>query len=120
MRVSFKHVVVVVMQVWGLIFMMASLVIVGGELYQMIEALRTTAKHDWHWEPWGGAIGVGSFGALLWQTGKITAALEIWVPYIIEFIKNMKPGGRRSTDPPGDMELPPPPAKHDHVGEEGP
>ncbi len=121
----FKKVVIVVMQVWGLIFMLASLAIVGGELFQMVRALQSTGKHDFHWDPWLGSIGVGSFGALLWQTGKITTTLEVWAPLIRDFIKSRIPGGRRSSDPPlsdpiiDPMELPPPP-RRDYTGEEGP
>ena len=97
-----------VLRGFGVVFLIAGAVICVGEVSQIIHAVIERTKHELHWEPWLIAMGVASFGGLLWQTGKITETLTEMgkaVPSLIDYVKSRVPGGRRNTDPP-----PPPPA----------
>jgi len=128
-KTFWKNYVINVMRFFGLFFMAGAMMIAGKEMVDIFRDMMGTAEHTFHWEPWFGSIGVGSFGGLLWQTGKITAALETWAPLVLEFIRTMRPGGRRSTDPPAGEPVPMPVnldddgrpiPKNDHTGEEAP
>ena len=96
-----------VLRGFGFVFLIAASAIVVGEVAQIIYAVVERKKHDLHWDPWLIAMGVASFGGLLWQTGKITETLNDLgkaLPGVIDMVKSRLPGGRRATDPP-----PPPP-----------
>jgi hypothetical protein len=96
-----------VLRGFGVVFLVAAAVIVLGETSQIVHAVIAKEKHELHWDPWLIAMGVASFGGLLWQTGKITETLTEMgkaVPSLIDYVKSRVPGGRRNTDPP-----PPPP-----------
>ena len=102
-----------VLRGFGVVFLVGGAIIALAEIAQIVYAVIERTKHDLHWDPWLIAMGVSSFGGLLWQTGKITETLTEMgkaVPSLIDYVKSRVPGGRRNTDPP-----PPPP-----VGPAGP
>lgn len=100
-----------VLRGFGVVFLIAGAVIVLAEAAQIIFAVIAKQKHELHWDPWLIAMGVASFGGLLWQTGKITETLSEMgkaIPSLIDYVKSRVPGGRRVTDPPPPAPVPPP------------
>jgi hypothetical protein len=96
-----------VLRGFGLVFLIAAAVIVLGEVAQIVYATIEKKQHELHWDPWLIAMGVASFGGLLWQTGKITETLNDLgkaLPGVFDLVRSRLPGGKLATDPP-----PPPP-----------
>src|SRR5688500_18483324 len=99
-----------VLRGFGIVFLVASALIVIGEMSQMVHDIGARQPHQLDCEPWLIAFAVASFGGLLWQTGKVTETLTVMTksfPAMLDLVKSRLPGGSRKTDPPVVSPAPP-------------